>query len=40
MYFISPKKFFSFSRLFKFLSLLFGYITKPLDKIDKVNFKF
>ena len=40
MFFISPKKLFSFSRYLSFLSWLFGHVTKRLDKKDKVNFKF
>ena len=27
-------------KIFKVLSLLFGHVTKRLDKKDKVNFKF
>ena len=27
-------------KIFKFLSWLFGHVAKPLDKKDKVNFKF
>ena len=40
MLFISPRKLFSFSRYFNFLSWLFGHVAKQFDQKHKVNFKF
>ena len=38
--FFHVKRSFRFQDIFKFLSWLFGHVTKQPDKKDKVNFKF
>ena len=40
MLFVSPKQLFLFSRYLNFSLNFFGHVNKPLDKKDKVNFKF
>ena len=38
-FYFTSKALFVF-KVFKFLSWFFGHIARPLDKKDKVNFKF
>ena len=40
MLFISPQKLFFVLKVFKFLSGVFGHVSKQLDYKDKINFKF
>ena len=39
MFFISPEKFFSFSRYFSFCLDFFGYVQKRFDEKDQVSFE-